>query len=300
MTPRFVPLLLATGGIASLCALDATVKHLQQAHPVLLVTFLRYAVGSIVAGGVWAASGRPRLTRSMWRGHFARGVTVVTTAFLFFWSLTELTLAETVTLSFTAPLMIPLMARVMLGERLRRRAVVGVALAFAGVLVAVFGGGGGLSGSFAGRELGLAAILTASVTYALTAVLMRMRRDDGSTLLTLTGAAIPALLLLPLLPMVGNPAWQAMADDSAAWPFVIFTGIIGNIGIQLLSRAYARAEAQLLAPMEFTGLIWAAGFGWLLFGESVRPEMWAGGAIIIAAGLWSSRAEAMPENWVAP
>lgn len=301
MSPRALPLLLATGGIAALCALDATVKHLLHAgHPTLLVTFLRYATGSLVAAAVWAISGRPTLTRAMWPGHLARGVTVVTTAFLFFWSLTVLTLAEAVTLSFTSPLMIPFMARVLLGERLRRRALIAVGIGFTGVLIAVFGGGAGASGSFAGRELGLAAILTASVTYALTAVLMRMRGGDGSALLTLTGAAIPALLLLPLLPMIGTAPWAAMRSDPGAWPFVLFTGVVGNVGIQLLARAYARAEAQLLAPMEFTGLVWAAAFGWLFFGERVAPEMWAGGTIIIAAGLWSSRAAATPENWVAP
>ena len=307
MNPRFVPLLLAAGGIAALCALDAAFKHLLHAgHPVLMLTFLRYLTGSVVAAGVWSVSGRPRLTRAMWPGHLARGLTVVTTALLFFWSLTVLTLAEAITLSFVSPLLIPLMARVLLGERLRRRAMIAVAVGFGGVLIAVFGGGAGASGSFAGRELGLAAILAASVTYALTAVLMRFRGADGSVLLTLTGAAVPVALLLPLLPTIGAAPWQAIAHDVPAWPFVLFTGIIGNVGIQLLARAYARAEAQLLAPIEFTGLIWAAAFGWLFFGETVRPEMWAGGALIIAGGLWSAReskppaADATPPRWVAP
>lgn len=299
-------MLLAAGGVAGLCALDAVVKHLQLRHAVLLVVFLRYFVGSIVAGVVWALSGRPRFTRAMRRGHLARGAVIAVTAFLFYYSLTVLTLAEAITLSFTAPLQIPLMARVMLGERLRRQNVVAGLIGFVGVLIAVAGGGHGLFGSFAGRELGLAAILASSVTYALTAVLMRARGGDGSTLLTLSGAAIPMLLLAPALGWLPDGAWAGVLADRSAWPYVIATGLFGNIGIQLLSRAYGRAEAQVLAPVEFTALPWAALFGWLFFAESVRPEVWLGGLAIIAAGVWSSRpaksaaSEATPPRWVAP
>ncbi len=304
-------MLLAAGGVAGLCALDAVVKHLQLRHAVLLVVFMRYAVGSIVAGGVWAVSGRPQFTRAMRRGHLARGAAIAVTALLFYYSLTVLTLAEAVTLSFTAPLQIPLMARVMLGERLRRQNIIAGLVGFAGVLIAVTGGGNGVIGSFAGRELGLAAILACSVTYALTAVLMRARGGDGSTLLTLSGALIPMLLLAPALAWLPYGAWAGTVADRAAWPYFIATGVFGNIGIQLLSRAYGRAEAQVLAPVEFIALPWAALFGWLFFAESVPTEVWLGGVVIIAAGIWSSRpsntapsdpatGDAMPPRWVAP
>ncbi len=301
-------MLLAAGGVAGLCALDAVVKHLQLRHAVLLVVFMRYAVGSVVAGGVWALSGRPRFTRTMLRGHLARGAAIGVTALLFYYSLTVLTLAEAVTLSFTAPLQIPLMARVMIGERLRRQNIIAGLVGFAGVLIAVTGGGHGLFGSFAGRELGLVAILSCSVTYALTAVLMRARGGDGSTLLTLSGAVIPMLLLAPALVWLPYGAWAGALADHGAWPYFVGTGVFGNIGIQLLSRAYGRAEAQVLAPVEFTALPWAALFGWLFFAESVRAEVWLGGIVIIAAGIWSSRPAKMPETatdatpprWVAP
>jgi len=306
-----VAMLLAAGGVAGLCALDAVVKHLQLRHAVLLVVFLRYAAGSVIAAGVWAVGGRPRFTHAMVRGHLTRGAFIAVTAFLFYFSLTVLTLAEAVTLSFTAPLQIPLMARVMLGERLRRQNIVAGLIGFIGVLVAVAGGGHGVFGSFAGRELGLAAILASSVTYALTAVLMRARSGDGSTLLTLSGAVIPMLLLAPALAWLPAGSWTGALADRIAWPYFIATGVFGNIGIQLLSRAYGRAEAQVLAPVEFIALPWAALFGWLFFAESVRAEVWLGGFVIIAAGVWASRPpkpaspgpalnEPMPPRWVAP
>ena len=63
----------------------------------------------------------------------------------------------------------------------------------------------------------------------------------------------------------------------------MLAGVLGNLGIQLLARAYAAAEAQALGVLEFTALPWAALFGWVCFGEAVRPQVWAGAAVIFGA-----------------
>ena len=76
----------------------------------------------------------------------------------------------------------------------------------------------------------------------------------------------------------------------SALPWFVLLGLLCNLGVQLLSRAYARADAQTLAPIEFTALPWAALLGWAFFGEGVAPAIWLGGGIIAAACLWSSRA----------
>ena len=114
---------------------------------------------------------------------------------------------------------------------------------------------------------------------------MRARAaKDGSTLLTLTSAVIPMVLLSPAA--VGAPLPTAWALGLAA-----LAGLLGNLGIQLLARAYAAAQAQALGVLEFTALPWAALFGWLFFDEAVRPQVWAGAAVIFAACWWVGRAE---------
>jgi len=155
------------------------------------------------------------------------------------------------------------------------------ALGFAGVLITVQG-----APSFGGeRGLGLAAILAAALTYALAAIVMRARAaKDGSTLLTLTSAAIPMVLLSPAA--VDAPLPTAWALGLAG-----LAGLLGNLGIQLLARAYAAAEAQALGVLEFTALPWAALFGWLFFGEAVRTQVWLGATVIFAACLWVGRAD---------
>ncbi len=276
-----LPYLQAASGIGALCALDAAVKHLTFGHALLLVVFGRYVTGTAFALLIWWWQGRPPYTREMLRGHLLRGILIAATASLFFFAITRLTLAEAITLSFTAPLMIPPLAHLILGERMRGPVLGAGLLGFTGVLVTVQG-----APAFDGsRGPALAAILVASLTYALAAIAMRSRAAaDGSTRLTLSGAAIPMLLLAPFA--IGNPI-----PEPASWPWFAAAGLFGNLGIQLLAKAYAKVEVQVLGILEFTALPWAAMFGWLLFGETVRPQVWAGAAIIACACLWVARSD---------
>jgi S-adenosylmethionine uptake transporter len=75
---------------------------------------------------------------------------------------------------------------------------------------------------------------------------------------------------------------------------VLAAGLSGAVALQFIARAYARAEAQLLAPFEYTALFWAALFGWAFFGEGVSVRTLAGAAIIIAACLWQARRQPQP------
>jgi len=131
----------------------------------------------------------------------------------------------------------------------------------------------------------VAAVLGAALTYALAAIVMRARAaKDGSTLLTLTSAVIPMVLLSPAA--VGAPLPTASALGLA-----VLAGLLGNLGVQLLARAYAAAEAQALGVLEFTALPWAALFGWLFFDQAVRAQVWVGAAVIFAACWWVGRAD---------
>jgi len=281
-SPR--PFLLAAAGIASLCALDAAVKELTRWYPVAYAVLGRYVFGTAFALVVWGWQGRPRLTAEMLPAHLLRGCLITVTAFLFFFGLTRLGLAEAITLSFVAPLLIPPLAHLFLGERMRGPVVLAACMGFAGVLLTVQG-----APRFDGdRALALAAILGAALTYALAAIVMRARAaKDGSTLLTLTSAVIPMVLLSPSAVGAPLPTWWALG-------VAVLAGLLGNLGIQLLARAYAAAEAQALGVLEFTALPWAALFGWLFFDQAVRPQVWLGALVIFAACWWVGRAERKP------
>jgi len=276
-----LPYVQAATGIGALCALDASVKHLSLSYAVIFVTFGRYVTGATIATLVWRLRGAPPFSWTMIRAHVVRGALIAVTASLFFFAIQTLTLAEAITLSFTAPLMIPPLAQLLIGERMRGTVVGAGLLGLVGVVITVQG-----APAFTGDRLpALAAILTASLTYSLSAIVMRARAaSDGSTRLTLSGAVVPMLLLSPFA--LGHPM-PAAAD----WPWFIAAGVLGNIGIQLLAQGYARVEVQVLGILEFTALPWAALFGWLLFGEVVRPQVWVGAVVILGACLWAAPAD---------
>ena len=266
-------------GIGSLCLMDAIVKHLAVSVDVPVITLGRYITGTILALAVWQLQGRPTLTRAMLPLHIARGILIASMAFAFYWSLKTLPLAEAITLSFIAPLLVPPLAALVLGERMQPRYLAAGAMGFAGVLVTIQG-----APSFDGdRLVALGAVLYAAVAYAGSSVLLRARAaSDGATIITLMGSLIPMVILSPVA-LVAKPV------DMTTIYWLIAMGAIGNIGMQFLSRAYAMIEAQVLAVMEFTALPWAALFGWVFFAEPVRPQIWAGAMVILAACLWAGR-----------
>ena len=266
-------------GIGTLCLMDAIVKHLAVNTPIPVIALGRYTTGTILALLVWQWQGRPALTRAMLPLHLLRGVLIAAMAFAFYWSLKTLPLAEAITLSFIAPLLMPPMASLMLGERMQPRLVAAGALGFAGVLITVQG-----APRFDGDRLeALGAVLFAAVAYAAASVLLRARAaQDGATIVTLMSAAVPMLVLSPIAIGAALPGLPVIG-------WLVMMGLVGNIGVQLISRAYARIEAQVLAVMEFSALPWAALYGWIFFAEPVRPQIWAGAVVILAACIWAGR-----------
>lgn len=266
-------------GIAVLCVMDAIVKHLAATNAVVIVTLGRYITGTALAALVWAWQGRQPITRQMLPLHVLRGVILAAMATSFYYGLTVLTLAETITIAFIAPLLVPPLARLALKEPMQPRYVAAGLLGFVGVIVTA----GGAPDFDSRRLLALAAVLFSAVAYAGNIVLMRARAaSDGATVMTLMGAIVPMLVLSPA-------AIGAVLPDTTTLAWMVLMGLVGNIGMQLISRAYAKVEAQALAVLEFTGLPWAALFGWLFFAEAVRPQIWAGAAIIAAASIWAMR-----------
>ena len=278
------PLLFAVGGVGALCAVDAIVKHLGGLYAIPMVLFLRYAAGSLFAVGLWLHHGRPGISGEAFRAHSVRALVILGTAGPFFWAVTQLPLAEVIAISFIAPLLVPFTARLILKERLRPMSLIAGVVGFVGVLIATRGEPS-VAGS-ADRTLPILATLASAAFYSLSVVLMRARAaKDGAVVVGVLASTLPALMAAPFALLT-----SALPPVSAA-PWFLLLGLCGTVGINLFTRAYARAEAQLLAPVEFTALAWAAGFGFLFWSEIPRIEVLAGAVVIIAACLISAREE---------
>lgn len=280
-TAPLPPALLLAAAIVAGSGMDAAIKYLAQTNHVLLVTFARYLIGALFSFGIWAHAGRPAISAEMWRAHGVRGFVITGTALGFFWALTVLPLAEAVTLSFVYPLIIPFVARIMIGERLRFSSLAAAALGFAGVVIAAQGAPTAEQAPL--HAYGVAAVLFSALMFALSMVLLRARaQSDGAAIVGMMSSLIPTLILaLPTL-LIATP--PTLAD----WPGFLLLGALAAVFMYLIARAYAGAEAQQLAPIHYTELIWATLLGYLVFHESPRPEIYAGAALIVAASLYAT------------
>jgi S-adenosylmethionine uptake transporter len=240
---------------------------------------LRAPIGFAIAAPVWRAAGGRWPEWTTLRIHLVRGVVVAAMAFLFFFSLTVLPLAQAIAISFIAPLIALFLASVLLGEQIGRRAVIGALLGLAGVTV-ILAGKIWHEPLSDGAPLGIAAVLVSAVLYAWNLVLQRQQAQiakplevatfqNGVTFLALVGFA-PFFLRMP---------------HGGQWIDIAVSALLSVSGAMLFTWGYARAETQRLAPLEYSGFLWAALFGWLFFREPV-PAATIAGAVLIGAGCW--------------
>lgn len=275
------PVLHAVLAIAFLSGMDAIIKGLVAGLPVLEVTWMRYLVGSAVMGAIAAAARPGWPSAETLRANAARAVIVVVTAVSFFYALGQLPLAETLIISFVSPTFTALLAALILGERIERRVLVALAAGFAGVAVIVAAGLGTDGAAPDGRQgslLGVAAVIVASLGYSASNVLLRARAQrDPLLLIVLIQNVAPCLMLAGPAALV----WRMPAGRELV--LLACVGTLGVAGHLLLARAYAKAEATRLAPLDYTALIWALVFGFLAYGEV--PNAWTllGGALILAS-----------------
>lgn len=275
------PVLAVTAAIALLSLMDATIKSLGPAVPILQIVFLRYLFGAAFALPVYLATGPHRLTRQGLRDNLLRTVVMLVAAGLFFYSITRMPLVEVVTLAFTAPIFMVFLAKPILGEPIEMRALAAVALGLVGVVAVVWGDAGGGGSLTVG---GTAAILGSAAVYALGVVLLRKHAIDAKP---------PALVFMQQVMGVALMApfvWFFWQDVSAAdWLRYVAIGLLATGGSLLMAWGFGRASAARLAPIEYTNLIWATLFAYVWFDETPGTTTWIGAVAIIGACLLASR-----------
>ena len=273
----------ALGAVAVLSVMDAVMKHLVIAIGIVAVSVWR----SLANLGLSALLYLPRRLRWPDRTtlgiHVSRGVVGAVMAFLFFWGIGRVPLAQAIALTFIAPLIALVLASAFLKEQIGPRSVGGSAVAFAGVLVIMFGQARAQLGPRV--LLGSAAILGSALCYAANIVIMRRQALVARPLeINFFQALTVMACWVVVLPFVGVPAsagWQ--------WGWVAVAAILSTGGSLLYSWAYARGEASYLSVTEYSAFIWASGLGWLVFREGVSPLTVTGALLIVGGCIIAAR-----------
>lgn len=278
--PVLLPLLATVAGIGFFSAMDAVMKSAALAVGAYSAFFLRCVIGFVMIAPFWWVRTRKWPARSVLRIHLVRGVVVAFMGWSFFFALVRLPLAEAIALSFIAPLLALYLAAVLLGETIERKAIIAALLGLAGVVIIV-GGKIGRERLTGDAGWGLLALAVSALLYAWNLVLQRQQALVARP--SEVSAFQNGIVAFTLL--AGTPFLLVVPETTATWINLATGAALAVAAALFLSWAYARAEAQVLVPIEYTGFLWAALFGWLLFGEKVTLATTAG-AVLIVIGCW--------------
>jgi len=263
--------------------MDAVMKHLVLVIGIFAVSVWRAAANLGVSCALYLPRRAEWPTPKVMRVHVARGIIVTVMAFLFFWGIARVPLAQSIALTFIAPLLALLLAAAFLGERVGRGSVFGSLAAFAGVVVIVLGQARAAVG--ADVLLGIAAIIGSALCYAVNIVLMRHQALSAKPLEInfFQSVTVMALWLLAI-PLVGVPAWPG-----SQWGWVAVASVLSTAGTLLFAWGYARGEASYLSVTEYSAFLWASALGWLVFHERVSLFTLAGAVLIVGGCLVAAR-----------
>ena len=290
--PRpFVPFMVAAAGIGTFSLMDAAMKDLALSIGAYNAVMWRNSVGALLMGVLFVGTRQKWPPAHLLKMHLWRSIVVAVMAVSFFWSLTKLPLAEAIGLSFIAPVIALYLAAVMLKETIGKEAIWASLAGLGGVAIIL---AGRLSGHYTMDHVwGAAAVLFSAVVFAYNLILARRQAQvSGPIEIAFFQNLFVALTLGLVAPWFLQPI--GMSDA----PMVGASAALAVISLLLLSWAYARAEAQILIPVEYTAFVWAAFFGWLFFAEPVTLPVLLGTALIVGGSLIAARAKPVPVNQV--
>lgn len=258
-------------------SMDVLIKLLQaEGFSVLQIFFFRSFFALVpIAVVIRAEGGVAALKTRRLPGHFGR--TLLTMGFLlcFFWALSMLPLASVYSISFASPLLITALSVPLLGERVGPRRWGAVLVGFAGILLILRPGGDAFS-------LGGFVALASTLFYAFGMILVRQLSRTESNAAIVFWFSVFASVLAAL----GLPWFWSTPAEWTHWALLVAVGILGGTGQVFITEAYRRADAAVVSPFQYTSLLWGLVFGWLVFGEVPGGGVLAGGAIVIASGLY--------------
>ena len=287
----FIPFMVAAAGIGTFSLMDAAMKDLALSIGAYNAVMWRNSLGALLMGVLFVGTRQKWPPVHLLKMHLWRSIVVAVMAVSFFWSLTKLPLAEAIGLSFIAPVIALYLAAVMLKETIGKEAIWASLAGLGGVAIIM---AGRLSGHYTMDHVwGAAAILFSAVVFAYNLILARRQAQvSGPIEIAFFQNLFVALTLGLFAPWFLQPI--GMSDA----PMVGSSAALAIISLLLLSWAYARAEAQILIPVEYTAFVWAALFGWLFFAEPVTVPVLLGTVLIVSGSLIAARAKPEPVNQV--
>ena len=272
--------------------MSAGVKLVAERYPIGEVVFFRsaFALVPLLAWLSWRGDLINAVRTDDLKGHLLRGIISTSGMFAGFVALSYLPLSDAVAIGYASPLITVVLAALLLKETVRAYRWSAVVVGFVGVIIML---APHLNGSAMARGLtdaagigALFALFAACCSAGATIQIRRLMARER------TGAIVFYFSLLTTFMGLMTIVLGWRMPDLADAALLVVIGILGGIGQILLTLSYRHADTSLIAPFEYTTMLWAVLIGWFAFSQLPQATVVAGGLIVAAAGcfvLWRER-----------
>jgi drug/metabolite transporter (DMT)-like permease len=254
---------------------DVLVKWLAVNHSILQIIFFRNLFSLIPVAAVVARNGGlPSLRSNHVPLNILRALFGLASMVLYVISFTLMPLANVIAIGFVAPLILVVLCRIFLRELVSVEQWAAVAGGCCGALIIV-------QPDY--EVLQWRALLPVAGAFFLAVYMLLLR------ILSRTETRSSLIVYFPVVSIICTGAalpWVATTPDRIDFLLLVITGCIGGIALYLRNEAYTAAPASVLAPCEYTGLLWVAIFGVAVFGDNLSRQLFIGATLLIATNLF--------------
>jgi drug/metabolite transporter (DMT)-like permease len=257
--------------------MGATIRHLSAELNNGMLVFARNLIGLAFVAAIIAAPGWRQLRTRVPHLHLLRGTAGLGAMYCFFYAIAHMPLADAMLLKLTAPLFMPLVALVWLGERFTWHVVVALAVGFAGVTVILVPDFSQMA------PVAMIALLGGALAAVAKVTVRRLSATEPASRTVFYFAAIGTLVsLVPLIWL-----WQIPSETALWW--LIALGAFATSGQLLLTRGMGCAPAARLGPFTFFSVLFGAVLGWIFWEELLGWPTVLGALLVLASALLVGR-----------
>lgn len=270
--------------VAAFSFMDALLKLFAAHYPPLQVTAIRGAASlPFVVLPLWYSGRLGELRPTRLGLHLLRGALGVVMLGAFVFALREASLASVYALYMGAPLLIAALAALWLGEKADAGRWIAIVIGFIGVLIILQPRAGGLP-----LLAGLAATISA-LCYALAVITARvLTRTDRSAAMVFSFLLIMSLVAGAL----ALPGWVPIRAED--WGLIAAVGALGAVGQHYITEAFRHAPAAVVAPVEYTALLWGLAIDFVVWSVAPNLTVLGGASLVVAAGVYVTWRERAP------
>jgi S-adenosylmethionine uptake transporter len=280
---------LASAGYACFAMQDALVKWMVASYEVPQILFVRSLVIVLITGALLRIRRHPSILKSPYRGTVVLRAALMLIAWLLYYNAARyLGLAELTTLYFSAPIITIFLSILVLKEAVGAGRWIACVGGFVGVVIAA-------NPSHSPNLIPAAMCIVAGFCWAWSTILIRLVSRSESTLTQMFATS----LLFGIACAASFP-WIWRTPDLEGWMLMVGLGLVATLGQFLLYEGFRYAPASALAPVEYTGLIWAFLYGYAIWAEIPPANVFVGAFLIVAFSMllvaWERREEVLAQR----